>query len=207
MATNRAWSPVFSSSSLLLSSLESSDTQVYEPLIRALLGTAAHFCELVVLKVLPSRSAAVQTLRASRGPCARPWRRTAPEGLPVRIHFMIVMIRWTGLAPWEFEFHLGFPEVLARAHGDEARLEPRVQHPCARALVVSVVWGQVPCRHSRSDFTQSRPLVVYWGKGGQVPCVEGGGGWCSATQPGVQVFSTPARAHSHSAFRLQIFFA
>jgi len=24
--------------------------------------------------------------------------------LLVRIHFIIVMIRWTGLAPWEFEF-------------------------------------------------------------------------------------------------------
>ena len=24
--------------------------------------------------------------------------------LPVRIHFIIVMIRWIGLAPWEFEF-------------------------------------------------------------------------------------------------------
>ena len=36
-----------SSSSLLLSSLELSDTQVYEPSIRALLGTASHFCEVV----------------------------------------------------------------------------------------------------------------------------------------------------------------
>ena len=35
------------SSSLLLSSLGLSDTQVYEPQIRALLGTASHFCELV----------------------------------------------------------------------------------------------------------------------------------------------------------------
>jgi len=26
------------------------------------------------------------------------------ENLLVRIHFMIVMIGWTGLAPWEFEF-------------------------------------------------------------------------------------------------------
>jgi len=27
------------------------------------------------------------------------------NGMPlVRIHFIIVMIRWTGLAPWEFEF-------------------------------------------------------------------------------------------------------
>ena len=35
------------SSSLLLSSLELSDTQVYEPEIRARLGTAAHFCKVV----------------------------------------------------------------------------------------------------------------------------------------------------------------
>ena len=26
------------------------------------------------------------------------------ENLLVQIHFIIVMIRWTGLAPWEFEF-------------------------------------------------------------------------------------------------------
>ena len=26
------------------------------------------------------------------------------ENLLVRIHLIIVMIRWTGLAPWEFEF-------------------------------------------------------------------------------------------------------
>ena len=26
------------------------------------------------------------------------------DDLLVRIHFIIVMIRWTGLAPWEFEF-------------------------------------------------------------------------------------------------------
>jgi len=31
-------------SSLLLSSLELSDTKVYEPRIRALLGTSSHFC-------------------------------------------------------------------------------------------------------------------------------------------------------------------
>ena len=30
--------------------------------------------------------------------------------LLVRIHFIIVMIRWTGLAPWEFEF--SFPGSL-----------------------------------------------------------------------------------------------
>ena len=26
------------------------------------------------------------------------------DNLLVRIHFIIVMMRWTGLAPWEFEF-------------------------------------------------------------------------------------------------------
>ena len=39
-----------SSSSLVLSSLELSDTKVYEPSIRARLGTASHFCEAVVLR-------------------------------------------------------------------------------------------------------------------------------------------------------------
>ena len=42
-----------SSSSLLLSSLELSDTQVYGPQIRVLLGTASYFCEVVVLKFGP----------------------------------------------------------------------------------------------------------------------------------------------------------
>jgi len=36
---------------LLLSSLELRDTQVYQPYIRALLGTASHFCEVVFLKL------------------------------------------------------------------------------------------------------------------------------------------------------------
>jgi len=40
-----------SSSSLLHSSLELSDTKVDEPQIRALLGTTAHFCEVLVLKL------------------------------------------------------------------------------------------------------------------------------------------------------------
>ena len=38
------------SSSPLLLSLELSDAQVYEPEMRALLGTAANFCEVLVLK-------------------------------------------------------------------------------------------------------------------------------------------------------------
>ena len=38
--------------------------------------------------------------------------------LPVRIHFIIVMVRWTGLAPWEFEFLLpgGLTSTMLEAH-------------------------------------------------------------------------------------------
>ena len=32
------------------------------------------------------------------------------DNLLVRIHFIIVMIRWTGLAPWEFEFPFPHPQ-------------------------------------------------------------------------------------------------
>jgi len=51
-------------SSLLLSSLELSDTQVYEPYIRALLGTTSHFCEVVVLESM--RRGAASGARAVR---------------------------------------------------------------------------------------------------------------------------------------------
>ena len=54
------------SSSLLLSSLELSDTQVYPTQIRALLGTASHFCQVVVLK-LRTWSNAVDFIVKSRG--------------------------------------------------------------------------------------------------------------------------------------------
>ena len=52
--------------SALLSSLELRDTNVYEPSIRARLGTAAHFCEVVVLKCV-ARVAGTATARGARG--------------------------------------------------------------------------------------------------------------------------------------------
>jgi len=45
-----------------------------------------------VMQVLPP---CLERLRA---------RKFCIDNLLVRIHFIIVMIRWTGLAPWEFEF-------------------------------------------------------------------------------------------------------
>ena len=39
-----------------------------------------------------------------RRPCSRSERESFIDNLLVRIHFIIVMVRWTGIAPWEFEF-------------------------------------------------------------------------------------------------------
>ena len=56
------------------------------------------------------------------------------DNLLVRMHFIIVMIRWTGLAPWEFEFP--WPVRVASVRGVGAllkvllffiTLEPRVE--------------------------------------------------------------------------------
>ena len=40
----------------------------------------------------------------SQGPYGRRESELFIDNLLVRIHSVIVMIRWTGLAPWEFEF-------------------------------------------------------------------------------------------------------
>jgi len=45
-----------------------------------------------------------------RGITACPERDFFIDNLLVRVHFIIVMIRWTGLAPWQFEFP--FPGIL-----------------------------------------------------------------------------------------------
>ena len=55
-----------SSSSLLFSSLKLSDTKVFEPQIRTLLGTASHFSEVVLLKL---RTACFS--RPPRVPCCQ----------------------------------------------------------------------------------------------------------------------------------------
>ena len=54
------------------------------------------------------------------------------DDLLVRIHFIIVMIRWTGLAPWEFEFpfpmqacrRLGLPQWPFQHSGPRKRKAP-----------------------------------------------------------------------------------
>ena len=42
------------------------------------------------------------------------------DNLLVRIHFIIVMIRWTGLAPWVFEFPIPGSRPVASLPPEEA---------------------------------------------------------------------------------------
>ena len=53
------------------------------------------------------------------------------DDLPVRIHFVVVMIWWTGLAPWEFDFP--FPGSLISTFLSGAEDEGRLAADRARA--------------------------------------------------------------------------
>ena len=84
MAQNLGSEDLASSSSLLLSSLELSDATIYEPQIRALLETAPHFCQAVVLefRTVPLGTALnLRIIRVSRrvvGLGLRVWERPRP---------------------------------------------------------------------------------------------------------------------------------
>jgi len=52
------------------------------------------------------------------------------DNLLVRIHFIIVIVRWTGLAPWEFEFPFpgSFTSTFLQVRGCGVRGRPCVPH-------------------------------------------------------------------------------
>ena len=52
------------------------------------------------------------------------------DNLLVRIHFIIVMIRWTGLAPWELEFPL--PGSLTSSFLYESQMQPSPRESCSQ---------------------------------------------------------------------------
>ena len=74
--------PEFSSSVLLLSSLELRDSELYEPSIRARLGTAAHFFKIIALKLRACTGGTLQGYLAhkKRTPLG-PYRRPMPRVL------------------------------------------------------------------------------------------------------------------------------
>ena len=85
---------------------------------RALAGTAGGFPDLETVQIVHFRCLVGTRTRlypaaASLTAAALPIPELAPcirereffiDNLLVRVHVIIVMIRWTGLAPWEFEF-------------------------------------------------------------------------------------------------------
>jgi len=85
-----------SSSSVLLSSLQLSDTQVYEPQIQALLGTASHFCEVFVLKLrtVPIGTApSLRILRVIRRGSQAMYKRGAVSRLVFKAHRLVYHCR------------------------------------------------------------------------------------------------------------------
>ena len=82
------------------------DTRVNEPQIRPRLGTTAYVCEVVVLE-RGNRMCVVRAVHMRHKVVGVWWwcgREFFIDNLLVRIHFIIEMVWWTGLAPWEFEF-------------------------------------------------------------------------------------------------------
>jgi len=74
------------------------------------------------------------------------------DNLLVRILFTIVMIRWTGLAPWEFEFH--FPGSLTSTF-----LCPQDSKAAAQAICSEsrVIWEEL----ARGRIDDITCLVLY----------------------------------------------
>ena len=83
------------------------DTIVYEPQIRARRGTT-HPAPYTLPSTpqQPPPLSGHRDVDAGRNPKPTPYREREffIDNLLVRIHFIIVMIMWTGLAPWECEF-------------------------------------------------------------------------------------------------------
>ena len=67
-------------------------------------------------RVVKSKTLISRLEKAQKAVRPHPEREFFIDNLLVRIHFIIVMIKWTGLAPWEFEFP--FPDA------PDARLTP-----------------------------------------------------------------------------------
>ena len=74
------------------------------------------------------------------------------DNLLVRIHLIIVMIRWTGLSPWEFEF--AFPGSLTSTFlvrlTHKLSQEPDSDQPDARWMMMSCSGARYLTRRCRA---------------------------------------------------------
>ena len=84
-----------------------------------------HLLLLLIIENLPTNRGGIFRHRKNRRP---PKTETDffIDNLLVRIHFIIKMIRWTGLAPWEFEFPFPGPYIYRPSpedtHSDRTNL-------------------------------------------------------------------------------------
>ena len=76
------------------------------------------------------------------------------DNLLVRIHFIIVMIRWTGLAPWEFDF--SFPDSLTSTFLSGPRCRRSAQGPLPTWTATASQTSSSPTR-TTSSRSGSRP--------------------------------------------------
>ena len=83
-------------------------------------------------------------------PCTQREREFFTENLLVRIYFIIGMIRWTGLAPWEFEFH--FPGSLTSA------------------CLVPALTPTFPGKVGKMFFAKVKPFRCFQGQGHNQEC-------------------------------------
>ena len=103
--------------SLFLSSPEMSDTPVYEPQIRALLGTASQFCEVVGYRINPQPGPLSAQHSGDATPC---------KGIPVILHGVVSpedtnLCRMTGVTLYKVESpeaktEIRFDNLLVRVH-------------------------------------------------------------------------------------------
>ena len=84
----------------------------------ALRKEAGLFCGSLLRKgevfAYVGRNQNLKDLKANSPPPFRtsPGAPSKESSLLVRIHFIIVMMSWTGLAPWEFEFPLAMSQSI-----------------------------------------------------------------------------------------------
>ena len=71
-------------------------------------------------------------------PCTREF---LIDNLLVRIHSIILMIRWTGLAPWRFEFP--FPGSLTSTFLNRKRRTDEGEEVSAEGLVTCCRWARI----------------------------------------------------------------
>ena len=86
------------------------------------------------------------------------------DNLLVRIHFIIVVIRWTGLAPWEFDpFHLSVVPSSSLAPLHTLDFEPFIKSQLTQTKITLVpyvvyIFGHVPRGFQGSRDIRSPPF-------------------------------------------------